>query len=145
MLDVLARPFHSPTDTLFVDAATGSPSWATICSRHLVEHRDLAGQRRRRRAPAPRTEYLRNLRRTGELAVDTLLTGHGRPVDSAAAGRGAAGRAPRRAARIAATVARAAERIPIAEQLWPARTVPSAAAVVWEVLGHLETLMSAAS
>ena len=146
-LDVLARPGHSPTDTLFVDARdrlafVGDHLLAGISSNTEISPVSAADGVR----PQPRTEYLRNLRRTGELAVDTLLTGHGRPVDTAAAlveVRLAEHR--RRAARIAAILLREPQSAyRIAERLWPERTVrEQPLLVVWEVLGHLETLISA--
>jgi glyoxylase-like metal-dependent hydrolase (beta-lactamase superfamily II) len=146
-LHVLARPGHSPTDTLLVDtedrvAFVGDHLLAGISSNTEISPVSAADGVR----PQPRTEYLRNLERTAELPVDTLFTGHGRPVKTAAALvelRLAEHR--RRSARIAAILRReplSAYRI--AERLWPERTVrEQPLLVVWEVLGHLETLMSA--
>jgi glyoxylase-like metal-dependent hydrolase (beta-lactamase superfamily II) len=146
-LDVLARPGHSPTDTLFVDARArlafvGDHLLAGISSNTEISPVGAADGVR----PQPRTEYLHNLQRTAELPVDTLLTGHGKPVRTAAALvelRLAEHR--RRAARIAAILLREPQSAyRIAEQLWPEQTVrEQPLLVVWEVLGHLETLMSA--
>jgi glyoxylase-like metal-dependent hydrolase (beta-lactamase superfamily II) len=146
-LEVLARPGHSPTDTLFVDARerlafVGDHLLAGISSNTEISPVGAGDGGR----PQPRTEYLRNLQLTAALQVDTLLTGHGAPVKTAPALvelRLAEHR--RRAARIAAILMREPQSAyRIAEQLWPPRTVrQQPLLVVWEVLGHLETLMSA--
>jgi glyoxylase-like metal-dependent hydrolase (beta-lactamase superfamily II) len=146
-LEVLARPGHSPTDTLLVDAGrraafVGDHLLAGISSNTEISPVSAADGVR----PQPRTEYLRNLRRTAALPVDTLYAGHGRPVKAAAALvelRLAEHR--RRAARIATILLREPQSAyRIAEQLWPERTVrEQPLLVVWEVLGHLETLMAA--
>jgi glyoxylase-like metal-dependent hydrolase (beta-lactamase superfamily II) len=146
-LEVLARPGHSPTDTLFVDAAAGlafvgDHLLAGISSNTEISPVAVADARR----PRPRTEYLDNLRRTAAMPLSTLLTGHGRPIK--------AHRAlvdvrldehRRRAARIAAALARGPRTAyAIAGQLWSPRTLAEQPLlVVWEVLGHLETLVSA--
>jgi glyoxylase-like metal-dependent hydrolase (beta-lactamase superfamily II) len=146
-LEVIARPGHSPTDTLFVDAGArlafvGDHLLAGISSNTEIVPVSAADGAR----PRPRTEYLRNLKKTATIPVDTLLTGHGRPVKTAPAlveVRLAEHR--RRAARIAGILLRAPQSVyRIAEQLWPQRTVrEQPLLVVWEVLGHLETLVAA--
>ena len=80
------------------------------------------------------------------MPLDTLLTGHGRPVKAhralvelrLAEHRG-------RAARIARILLREPHSAyGIAEQLWSERTVrEQPLLVVWEVLGHLEILIAA--
>ena len=141
--EVLARPGHSRSDTLFVDHAAGfGLRRRPPAGRHLLQHRGRPGRRGRRRAPArPRTEYLRNLRRTAALPLDVLYAGHGRPVNShralvdvrIAEHAGAA-------ARIAATMLdRPQTAFGIAKRLWPEKvTREQPLLVVWEVLGHLE-------
>jgi glyoxylase-like metal-dependent hydrolase (beta-lactamase superfamily II) len=146
-LEVIARPGHSPTDTLFVDsgarlAFVGDHLLAGISSNTEISPVGVADGVR----PQPRTEYLRNLKKTAGMPVDTLLTGHGRPVKTAPAlveVRLAEHR--RRAGRIAGILLREPQSAyRIAEQLWPERTVrEQPLLVVWEVLGHLETLMAA--
>ena len=143
-LDVVARPGHSPTDTLFVDAAArlafvGDHLLAGVSSNTEIAPVSAAER------PRPRTEYLRNLRRTAAMPLDTLLTGHGRPVRSHRAlveVRIAEHR--RRAARIAAILLGGPQSAyAIAERLWPERTVrEQPLLVVWEVLGHLEILIA---
>jgi glyoxylase-like metal-dependent hydrolase (beta-lactamase superfamily II) len=145
-LTVRARPGHSPTDTLFVDerarlAFTGDHLLADISSNTEISPVGAASGER----PRARLEYLRNLRRTAAMPVDVLLTGHGPAVDAPA---------PLVQARLdehslrAERVAKALLREPqtaygIAQGLWPARTVTEQPLlVVWEVLGHLELLVS---
>jgi glyoxylase-like metal-dependent hydrolase (beta-lactamase superfamily II) len=146
-LEVIARPGHSRTDTLFIDADAalafvGDHLLAGISSNTEISPVSAADGAR----PRPRTEYLANLAKTAAMPVDTLLTGHGPPVKTATAlveVRLAEHR--RRAARIAGILLHEPQSAyRIAEQLWPERTVrEQPLLVVWEVLGHLETLMSA--
>jgi glyoxylase-like metal-dependent hydrolase (beta-lactamase superfamily II) len=146
-LDVLARPGHSRTDTLFVDADgalafVGDHLLATVSSNTEISPVGAAEGAR----PRPRTEYLANLQRTAVMPLDVLLTGHGRPVGSARALVGARLAEHRsRAARIAGVLLREPQSAyGIAGHLWPARTVrEQPLLVVWEVLGHLELLMAA--
>jgi glyoxylase-like metal-dependent hydrolase (beta-lactamase superfamily II) len=144
---VLARPGHSRTDTLFVDpirslAFVGDHLLAGVSSNTEISPVGVGEGER----PRPRTEYLRNLERTAAMTLDTLLTGHGRPVNSARAlveVRLAEHRT--RAARIAGTLLREPQTAyGIAAHLWSAATVrEQALLVVWEVLGHLELLLTA--
>jgi glyoxylase-like metal-dependent hydrolase (beta-lactamase superfamily II) len=146
-LEVLARPGHSRSDTLFVDrgageAFVGDHLLAGISSNTEIApvDADEAGR------PSPRTEYLRNLQRTAELPLDVLHAGHGRPVRAHRAlvdVRIAEHR--KRAAQIAgALLHRPESAYGIAKRLWPERTVRGQPLlVVWEVLGHLELLISA--
>ena len=96
--------------------------------------------------PRSRLRYLSNLKRTAAMPVDRLLTGHGRPIRSAAAlveVRLAEHR--RRAARIARVLLKGPQTaFGIAGHLWSERTVrEQPLLVVWEVLGHLELLDAA--
>jgi glyoxylase-like metal-dependent hydrolase (beta-lactamase superfamily II) len=146
-LQVLARPGHSRTDTLFVDAGealafVGDHLLAGVSSNTEISPVGVGEGAR----PRPRTEYLRNLERTAAMSLDTHLTGHGGPVKSArplvevwlAEHR-------MRAARIAGVLLREPQTAyGIAAHLWPATTVrEQPLLVVWEVLGHLEILIAA--
>jgi glyoxylase-like metal-dependent hydrolase (beta-lactamase superfamily II) len=143
-LEVVARPGHSATDTLFVDrrarlAFVGDHLLAGISSN--TELSPAEGPE-----PRSRLRYLRNLRRTAVLPVDRLLTGHGRPVTSAAAlVRLREAEHRKRAARIARVLLGGPETAyGIAGHLWSERTVrEQPLLVVWEVLGHLELLDAA--
>jgi glyoxylase-like metal-dependent hydrolase (beta-lactamase superfamily II) len=146
-LDVLARPGHSRTDTLFVDADgalafVGDHLLATVSSNTEISPVGAAEGAR----PRPRTEYLGNLARTAAMPLEMLLTGHGRPIESARALVGARLAEHRsRAARIAGVLLREPQTAyGIAGHLWPMRTVrEQPLLVVWEVLGHLEILIAA--
>ncbi len=146
-LEVVARPGHSPTDTLFVDAGArlafvGDHLLAGISSNTEISPVGVTDGAR----PRPRTEYLKSLKQTAAMPLDTLLTGHGRPVNAHRALvdlRIAEHR--RRAARIAGILlGEPQSAYGVAEQLWPERTVrQQPLLVVWEVLGHLEILVAA--
>jgi glyoxylase-like metal-dependent hydrolase (beta-lactamase superfamily II) len=146
-LQVIARPGHSPTDTLFVDSSArlafvGDHLLAGISSNTEISPVGVPDGAR----PRPRTEYLKGLKETAAMPLDTLLTGHGRPVKAhralvelrIAEHRG-------RAARIAGVLlGEPQSAYGIAERLWTSRTVrEQPLLVVWEVLGHLEILVAA--
>jgi glyoxylase-like metal-dependent hydrolase (beta-lactamase superfamily II) len=146
-LEVFARPGHSRSDTLFVDhdaaeAFVGDHLLAGISSNtEIAPPGEVEGER-----PRPRTEYLRNLERTARMPLDVLYAGHGRPVKAHRAlvdVRVAEHRT--RAARVAgALLHRPESAYGIAKRLWSERTVrEQPLLVIWEVLGHLELLVSA--
>ena len=146
-LEVLARPGHSRSDTLLVDHATGEAFVGDHLLAGISSNTEIVpvGEAEARR-PRPRTEYLRNLERTARLRLDVLYAGHGRPISSHRAlvdARLAEHRT--RAARVAAALLHRPESAyGIAKRLWPERTVrEQPLLVVWEVLGHLELLLSA--
>jgi glyoxylase-like metal-dependent hydrolase (beta-lactamase superfamily II) len=146
-LEILARPGHSRSDTLFVDRAAGEAFVGDHLLAGISSNTEIVpiGADEAER-PRPRTEYLRNLRRTAALPLDVLYTGHGRPINSHRAlveVRIAEHRT--RAARIAgALLHRSQSAFGIAKRLWPERTLrQQPLLVVWEVLGHLELLIAA--
>jgi glyoxylase-like metal-dependent hydrolase (beta-lactamase superfamily II) len=146
-LRVIARPGHSTTDTLFVDdrdgiAFVGDHLLAGISSNtEIYPAAEPDGTR-----PRARVEYLQNLKRTADMPLVRLLTGHGEPV-SAHAGlvRRRLAEHRRRCERIAASLdSGPASAYAIAGRLWSARTVAEQPLlVVWEVLGHLDLLLDA--
>jgi glyoxylase-like metal-dependent hydrolase (beta-lactamase superfamily II) len=146
-LEVLSRPGHSRTDTLFVDARgklafVGDHLLARVSSNTEISPVGAAEGAR----PRPRTEYLRNLERTAAMPLETLLTGHGRTVTKVGALVGERLAEHRiRAARIAGILLREPQTAyGIAGHLWPRKTVrEQPLLVVWEVLGHLEILLAA--
>jgi glyoxylase-like metal-dependent hydrolase (beta-lactamase superfamily II) len=79
-LEVLHRPGHSPSDTLFWDAERGM----LIGGDHLIAHissnplitRPLDGAGRRQAL----VDYIASLRQTREMPVDFVLSGHGEPI-----------------------------------------------------------------
>lgn len=84
-LTAVLHPGHSPTDTLFVDTQTR----VALVGDHLIAHvspnpvlhRPLDAPADPRRRASSLAAYLDSLRRTAALAVDTLLPGHGEPID----------------------------------------------------------------
>jgi glyoxylase-like metal-dependent hydrolase (beta-lactamase superfamily II) len=146
-LEVLARPGHSRSDTLFVDRAAGEAFVGDHLLAGISSNTEIApvGKAEGER-PRPRTEYLRNLARTARLPAGVLYAGHGRAITAHRAlvdVRIAEHRT--RAARIAGTLLhRPQSAYAIARRLWPETTVRrQPLLVVWEVLGHLELLVSA--
>jgi glyoxylase-like metal-dependent hydrolase (beta-lactamase superfamily II) len=145
-LRVVARPGHSTTDTLFVDdrdglAFTGDHLLSTISSNTEILPADRADDGRAR----SRLRYLASLRRTAQMPLARLLTGHGgvvtehaRLVDERLRDH------DRRCARIVAILKDGPRTAyDIAGDLWSARTVAEQPLlVVWEVVGHLELLLT---
>jgi glyoxylase-like metal-dependent hydrolase (beta-lactamase superfamily II) len=145
-LRVVARPGHSTTDTLFVDdrdalAFAGDHLLATISSNTEIYAADRAQDGRAR----SRVRYLESLRRTSEMPVARLLTGHGAPVtDHKRLVEARLRDHRRRCERILAILDEGPQTAwAIAGRLWPPRTVTEQPLlVVWEVVGHLELLLA---
>src|SRR3712207_4967738 len=80
-LRVVARPGHSTTDTLFVDDAAGlafvgdHPLADVSSNTEVYPAAEPDGTR-----PRARVEYLASLRRTADMPLTRLLTGHGAEV-----------------------------------------------------------------
>jgi len=145
-LRVVARPGHSTTDTLFVDdrdalAFGGDHLLSRISSNTEINAPDRAQDGRAR----SRVRYLDNLRRTAQMPLSRLLTGHGSPVtDHARLVEARLLDHHRRCERIVAILQDGpSTAFAIANRLWPARTVAEQPLlVVWEVVGHLELLLA---
>jgi glyoxylase-like metal-dependent hydrolase (beta-lactamase superfamily II) len=145
-LRVVARPGHSTTDTLFVDdrdgvAFGGDHLLSRISSNTEINPPDRAQDGRAR----SRVRYLENLRRTAQMPLSRLLTGHGSPVtDHAGLVAARLVDHDRRCERIVAILQDGpSTAFAIANRLWPARTVAEQPLlVVWEVVGHLELLLA---
>jgi glyoxylase-like metal-dependent hydrolase (beta-lactamase superfamily II) len=146
-LRVIARPGHSTTDTLFVDdreglAFTGDHLLSRISSNTEIASPERSADGRAR----SRLRYLDGLRRTADLPLRRLLTGHGAPVTGhARLVRSRVDEHQRRCERILAILGDGpSSAYGIAQQLWVAQTVAEQPLlVVWEVLGHLELLLAA--
>jgi glyoxylase-like metal-dependent hydrolase (beta-lactamase superfamily II) len=144
-LDVVARPGHSATDTLLVDRAhrlafVGDHLLAKI-SPNTEIYRAGGGGRSR-----SRIGYLAGLKRTARAPLDRALPGHG-PIIR---GLGAVvdrelAQHRRRCRRILGILERGpADAFAIGRELWHERVViAQPLLVVWEVLGHLDLLLSA--
>ncbi|MGH2782129.1 MAG: MBL fold metallo-hydrolase [Thermoleophilaceae bacterium] len=149
-LKVLARPGHSPTDTVFHDPSDG----LLIAGDHLLqevssnpvahwpvgeedpEWAALSADRRR-----PLVEYLDSLRRTSELDVSLVLPGHGRPfVDHRGVVEGRERMHARRARKILSELDAWSTAADVGRSLWRSVPVSQAYLVLSEVLGHVDLL-----
>ena len=142
-LEVQHRPGHSPSDTVFWDAARET----LLCADHLIAHissnplisRPLDGSEER---PHALMIYIESLRLTRELPAKVLLPGHGDPITDHRAlidERLALHR--RRAEKIYGLVSeRPRSAYEIAQELWGNVAVTQAFLTLSEVLGHIDLL-----
>lgn len=142
--EVLHRPGHSPTDTVFHDAErrqliAADHLLAAISSNPLITRpRDAGGKR-----PRALLTYLESLRRTRELDLDLVLPGHGDPITdhrSLIDERFAMHR--RRAEKLHRLIAeRRRTAYELAQSLWGNIAVTQAFLTLSEVLGHTDLLL----
>lgn len=149
--EVLHRPGHSPSDTVFLDQATGD----LMAGDHLIKHissnplisrpLDLdaeaaAGTGR----PRALITYLESMRATRELDLRQVLPGHGEVIedhrtliDERLAGH------ERRVAKIGGIIAAGAPKsaFEIAQEMWGNVAVTQAYLTLSEVLGHVDLLL----
>jgi len=154
--EVLHRPGHSPSDTLFWDARRrlligGDHLIAHISSNPLVSRplpppgepavgaADAAAER-----PRALMTYLDSLRATRELPVDIVLAGHGVPVtDHVSLIDERLALHDRRARRILRVLAeRPSTAHEVAQRLWGNVAVTQAYLTLSEVLGHVDLLLA---
>jgi glyoxylase-like metal-dependent hydrolase (beta-lactamase superfamily II) len=147
-LEVLHRPGHSPTDTVFWDAERR----ILLAADHLLAHissnplisREPGADPDPDRRPQALVRYLDSLARTRELPVELVLPGHGDPIDDHVAViderfRLHAGRAEKIHGLIAERPRTAYE---IAQALWGNVAVTQAFLTLSEVLGHVDLLLN---
>jgi glyoxylase-like metal-dependent hydrolase (beta-lactamase superfamily II) len=148
-LQVLHRPGHSPSDTLFWDAERaillgGDHLIGHISSNPLVS-RPLGGRSGEPGAGRPRAlmMYMDSLRDTRELPAEVVLAGHGEPVtDHVALIDERFAMHERRARKIAGLVAEEPlTAYEIAQALWGNVAVTQAYLTLSEVLGHADLLV----
>jgi glyoxylase-like metal-dependent hydrolase (beta-lactamase superfamily II) len=144
-LEVLFRPGHSPSDTIFQDADRR----ILLAGDHLLKHissnplivrpRDGSTER-----PQSLVMYLDSLRRTRELDLDLVLPGHGEPIDDHRAlidQRLALHE--RRAEKLHGLVAeRPRTAYELAQAMWGNVAVTQAYLTLSEVLGHMDILLN---
>ncbi|ADB51592.1 MBL fold metallo-hydrolase [Conexibacter woesei] len=150
-LDVLHRPGHSPSDTVFWDAERE----LLIAGDHLIKHISsnplvarplpLPGET----APDPAIDrpqalrtYMASLAQTRELPARIVLAGHGDPVtDHVGLIDERAGMTERRARKIHGLLAeRPLTAYELAQRMWGNVAVTQAFLTLSEVLGHLDLL-----
>jgi len=147
--EVLHRPGHSPSDTLFWDAEHelligGDHLLGQISSNPLIQ-RPLGGRSGEPAGGRPRALliYLESLRATRELPARTVLTGHGEPVtDHAGLIDERFSMHERRARKIAKLLAEQPRTAyEVAHALWGNVAVTQAYLTLSEVLGHTDLLV----
>ena len=145
-LRVIVRPGHSPTDTLFVDDASGT----ALVGDHLIDHissnplihRPAAGPVDPARRSSALIGYLDGLGETADADFSILHTGHGADITGhrqliAERIRFQQGRTDQVHQALAAGPHSAAE---LSEALWPAIAVNQTYLTLCEVLGALDLL-----
>jgi glyoxylase-like metal-dependent hydrolase (beta-lactamase superfamily II) len=144
-LEVLHRPGHSPSDTLFWDPQRR----ILISADHLIGHissnplitRPLDGSSRR---PQALVTYIESLRKTREMPAEIVLPGHGEPIvdhveliDSRFVGY------DRRKEKIHRLIAeRPRSGYELAQALWGNVAVTQAFLTLSEVIGHADLLVN---
>jgi glyoxylase-like metal-dependent hydrolase (beta-lactamase superfamily II) len=144
-LEVLHRPGHSPSDTLFWDTERriligGDHLIAHISSNPLIS-RPLDGSKQREQALV---SYEASMRQTREMPVEIVLAGHGVPItdhvtliDSRLAGTE---RRKEKIFRLIAERPRSAHEI--AQEIWGNVAVTQAFLTLSEVIGHTDLLVN---
>ena len=145
-LEVLHRPGHSPSDTVFWDAERR----ILLAADHLLPHissnplisRPLDGSDQR---PQALVTYIASLRRTRELPAQIVLPGHGDPItDHQSLIDERLVLHERRAEKIFALIAeRPRTAFELAQELWGNVAVTQAFLTLSEVVGHVDLLVNA--
>ena len=137
-LQVLHRPGHSPTDTVFLDRERG----ILIGGDHLLKHIS-SNPLISRGDPRALVSYLRSLRETRATDAALVLPGHGEPFDDHPTLIDERLRMhARRADRIhRLTLERPRTAYEIAQELWGNVAVTQAFLTLSEVLGHADVLI----
>ena len=147
-LEVMHRPGHSPSDTVFWDRERR----ILLAADHLIKHISsnplitppLDGSAERTQALVT---YLDSLRKTRELPAEIVLSGHGEPITdhvSLIDERLALHR--RRAEKIRALISeRPRTGYEIAQELWGNVAVTQAFLTLSEVVGHVDLLINEGS
>jgi len=147
-LRVLHRPGHSPSDTVFVDEQRKM----MLAADHLIEHissnpllakpLDVHGEYTGPR-PKALVTYIDSLKKTRELELSLVLSGHGRPITDHVSLIDERFRMHRRRAerirKLIASEPRTAHEI--AQELWGNVAVTQAYLTLSEVLGHVDLLL----
>lgn len=148
-LEVLHRPGHSPSDTVFWDEERK----VLIGADHLIAHissnplltRPLGGPTSAVPRPRALVTYMESLRATRAMDAELILTGHGDPVEDHVGLIDQRFRMhARRAAKILRLIrGRSRSAHEIAQELWGDVAVTQAYLTLSEVLGHVDLLLDA--
>ena len=143
-LQVLFRPGHSPSDTVFLDPE----SRTLLAADHLLKHISSNPLITRARDGGPRPQalvtYMESLRKTREMDLELVLPGHGDPIDDHRSliderFRMHARRAEKLHGLIAERPRTAHE---LAQALWGNIAVTQAYLTLSEILGHTDLLIN---
>jgi glyoxylase-like metal-dependent hydrolase (beta-lactamase superfamily II) len=144
-LQVLHRPGHSPTDTVFWDAERR----ILIAADHLIAHissnplitRPLDGSPQRTQALVT---YIESMRKTREMPAEIVLSGHGEPiVDHVALIDDRIAKHERRKEKIYKLIAEQPRTgYEIAQAIWGNVAVTQAFLTLSEVIGHADLLVN---
>jgi glyoxylase-like metal-dependent hydrolase (beta-lactamase superfamily II) len=144
-LEVLHRPGHSPSDTVFWD----SDRAILIAADHLIKHISsnplisppLDGSGERTQALVT---YIDSLRKTREIPAEIVLSGHGQPItDHVALIDDRLSMHERRAEKLYGLVAEQPQTgYELAQALWGNVAVTQAFLTLSEVIGHLDLLVN---
>jgi glyoxylase-like metal-dependent hydrolase (beta-lactamase superfamily II) len=144
-LEVLHRPGHSPSDTVFWDAErkiliAADHLLADISSNPLIS-RPLDGSARREQALVT---YIESMRKTREMPAEIVLPGHGDPVvDHAALIDSRLASHERRKEKIYKLIAEQARTgYELAQAIWGNVAVTQAYLTLSEVIGHTDLLVN---
>jgi glyoxylase-like metal-dependent hydrolase (beta-lactamase superfamily II) len=145
-LEVLHRPGHSPSDTVFWDAERR----ILIAADHLIKHISsnplltppLDGSAERTQALV---SYIDSLRKTREMPIELVLPGHGDPItDHRTLIDERFALHERRAEKLYKLIAeRPRTGYELAQELWGNVAVTQAFLTLSEVLGHVDLLLNA--
>jgi glyoxylase-like metal-dependent hydrolase (beta-lactamase superfamily II) len=143
-LEVLFRPGHSPTDTVFHDRDRRM----LVAGDHLIKHISsnplisrLVGTKAR---PQSLVTYIDSLRKTQAMELDLVLPGHGDPVtDHAELIESRLRMHERRAEKIFRLIAeRPQTAYEVAQAMWGNIAVTQAYLTLSEVVGHVDLLLN---
>lgn len=152
-LEVLFRPGHSPTDTIFLDADSG----LLLGGDHLLEKissnpiahapigiDDPEAAARSPDRPQPLLRYVESMRATREHEISLVLPGHGEEfADAKGLIDQRLGFHRRRAEKIRTALERPMTASEIAASLWTRLPVAQTYLALSEVIGHLDMLIAA--
>jgi glyoxylase-like metal-dependent hydrolase (beta-lactamase superfamily II) len=142
--EVLYRPGHSPSDTIFHDAQRRMLLSADHLLKHISSNPLISRPRDGGERPRALITYLDSLRRTRELDLDLVLPGHGEPIeDHKALIDQRIALHERRADKLHRLVAeRPRTAYELAQELWGNIAVTQAYLTLSEVLGHMDLLVA---
>ena len=143
-LEVLFRPGHSPSDTIFHDAARRMLFSADHLLKHISSNPLISRPRDGGERPHALVLYLESLRKTRELDLDLVLPGHGDPIeDHRALIDQRISHHERRADKLHRLLAeRSRTAYELAQSLWGNIAVTQAYLTLSEVLGHMDILVA---